>query len=276
MCLPSETKNYVPQMIAATIIAKNPEKFGFKNVPYLPPLAVEKVQVKEPTSLKAAAVAVNVPVEEVQALNPSLLRGVTPPDEPLYTLNLPAKSKEIFSKNITLARIEHPAVASRPARYARSQASSPQHSRYAAAEKDENVRVRHSSKSSKKSKAVTAKSRKKGKTVAAAAERGKRGHQGQKSAAVRTASMLPISSPAKSAQKERTKLAVKDRKGKAKELAKAKTNSKKAGIRSSKKSETAAKSSKNSGKGGSASRRTKGKVSKASSKFRPVLVSKAR
>jgi len=36
-CLPSETENYVPQMIAATIIAKNPEKFGFKDVPYLPP-----------------------------------------------------------------------------------------------------------------------------------------------------------------------------------------------------------------------------------------------
>jgi soluble lytic murein transglycosylase-like protein len=36
-CLPSETKNYVPQMIAATIIAKNPEKFGFNNVPYQSP-----------------------------------------------------------------------------------------------------------------------------------------------------------------------------------------------------------------------------------------------
>src|SRR5208337_5229616 len=36
-CLPSETENYVPQMIAATIIAKNPEKFGFKDVPYQQP-----------------------------------------------------------------------------------------------------------------------------------------------------------------------------------------------------------------------------------------------
>jgi hypothetical protein len=36
-CLPTETKNYVPQMIAATIIAKNPEKFGFTDVPYQQP-----------------------------------------------------------------------------------------------------------------------------------------------------------------------------------------------------------------------------------------------
>ena len=83
MCLPTETKNYVPQMIAATIIAKNPEKFGFKNVPYLPPAKYEKVPVTETTSLTAAAVAVNVPVEEVAGLNPELLRGITPPDAPV-------------------------------------------------------------------------------------------------------------------------------------------------------------------------------------------------
>jgi membrane-bound lytic murein transglycosylase D len=119
-CLPTETKNYVPQMIAATIIAKNPEKFGFKNVPYLPPVKYDKVAVTEATSLTAASVAVNVPTEEVQALNPELLRGVTPPDHPSYTLNLPPNSKGLFTKNITIARIEHPAVASQPIRTARS------------------------------------------------------------------------------------------------------------------------------------------------------------
>jgi soluble lytic murein transglycosylase-like protein len=117
-CLPTETKNYVPQMIAATIIAKNPKKFGFKNVPYLPPLQYDKVRVEEPTSLTAAAMAVNVPTEELQELNPELMRGVTPPDMPFYTLNLPAHSKDLFARNITLARIEHPAVASHPIRTA--------------------------------------------------------------------------------------------------------------------------------------------------------------
>ena len=107
-------------MIAATIIAKNPEKFGFKNVPYLPPAKYEKVPVTETTSLTAAAVAVNVPVDEVQELNPELLRGITPPEAHAYTLNLPPNSKDRFTKNITIARIEHPAVASHPIRVARS------------------------------------------------------------------------------------------------------------------------------------------------------------
>ncbi|MDO9070437.1 MAG: hypothetical protein Q7V36_02845, partial [Deltaproteobacteria bacterium] len=107
-------------MIAATIIAKNPEKFGFKNVPYLPPVKYDQVPVTETTSLIAASVAVNVPSEEVQDLNPELLRGITPPDAPSYTLNLPPSSKEKFTKNITIARIEHPAVASHPIRTARS------------------------------------------------------------------------------------------------------------------------------------------------------------
>jgi hypothetical protein len=65
-------------------------------------------------------VAVNVPSEEVAALNPELLRGVTPPDAPSYTLNLPPNSKDLFTKNITIARIEHPAVASHPIRTAGS------------------------------------------------------------------------------------------------------------------------------------------------------------
>ncbi|MFI5354672.1 MAG: transglycosylase SLT domain-containing protein, partial [Desulfobaccales bacterium] len=114
MCLPTETKNYVPQMIAATIIAKNPEKFGFKNVPYQPPVKMDKVQVNEPTSLRAAAFAVNMQADDIQMLNPELLRGVTPPDSSNYTLNLPPNSKDLFGKNITLARIEYPGVASRP------------------------------------------------------------------------------------------------------------------------------------------------------------------
>ncbi|MGB8871847.1 MAG: transglycosylase SLT domain-containing protein [Desulfobaccales bacterium] len=126
-CLPNETKNYVPQMIAATIIAKNPEKFGFGKIPYQAPVKFDRVQVNEPTSLKAAAFATNRQEEDLQALNPELLRGVTPPDSPNYTLNLPPNSKELFNRNLTLASAEYPAVASHPVQAARS--GSPQYSR---------------------------------------------------------------------------------------------------------------------------------------------------
>jgi soluble lytic murein transglycosylase-like protein len=113
-CLPTETKNYVPQMIAATIIAKNPEKFGFTKIAYLPPLQYDTVKVSEPTSLRAAAVACNVPPEEIQLLNPELRKGMTPPEQPHYVLNIPKHAKELFTRNIQVARIETPAQASVP------------------------------------------------------------------------------------------------------------------------------------------------------------------
>jgi hypothetical protein len=111
-CLPNETKNYVPQMIAATIIAKNPEKFGFTRIPYLPPLQFDTVKVNEPTSLKAVSVACNVPPEEISLLNPQLRKGTTPPET--FVLKIPKNSKELFNRNIEVARYEVPSQASAP------------------------------------------------------------------------------------------------------------------------------------------------------------------
>ena len=263
-CLPNETKNYVPQLIAATIIAKNPEKFGFKGVPYLPPLAVDKVQVKEPTSLRAAAVAVNVPVEEVQSLNPELLRGVTPPDGS-YTLKLPAKSQDAFGKNIEIARIEHPAVASRPTRVARAESS---HSRSSAPAKvAHHVTAAPTHKADKKSKAVASKTAKKVRTKTVVAKKGKSGHApAEKASAVHTASMLSLGESSKSGHKGKTQVAASEGKGKGKVQAREKAGGKKSGIQMAKK-ESAAKSSKNTGKGNSAnSRKDKDKISKAPSR----------
>jgi len=76
--LRTETKNYVPQLIAAALIGKTPQKYGISLEPAAP-YAFDSVTVGELTPIAAVAKALNVPVRDVQTLNPHLLRGVTPP-----------------------------------------------------------------------------------------------------------------------------------------------------------------------------------------------------
>jgi membrane-bound lytic murein transglycosylase D len=266
MCLPTETKNYVPQMIAATIIAKNPEKFGFKNVPYLPPMKYDQAPVTETTSLTAAAVAVNVPPDEVKDLNPELLRGITPPDARSYTLNLPPSSKEQFLKNITLARIEHPAVASSPIRTARSSGQS-----YSSGRSSSSRQARVAPKSKGKSRSSA-----KASTKAASRTYAKR-EKPAKSAPVKAgaapvvqASLFGTPSLAtKSSDPKKNKVALI---GTAKNQAKSK---KPAEPRLAKKNDTAAKSAVKPKKAGSSAGRAKDKYSKSKSK-RAIMVSEAR
>jgi len=305
LCLPKETKNYVPQMIAATIIAKNPEKFGFKNVPHLPPLAVDRVQVKETTSLRAAAVAINVPVEEIQNLNPELLRGITPPGMPSYTLKLPPKSQDAFAKNIMLASIEHPAVAARSSHAAKNgrgricypsprkvakhyptRASSSERkeakSNHAEDSSSEHKVAKSSHpqaayKDTKKTKTTAAKSGgKKSKVRVASAPKGKQERASQTKTAVRTASMLPSASGSKSTTKKQGKVgSKKNGSSKVKKVAGTKSNSKKSNQGLSQKAGKTSKTSKNTGKGKSSSP-VNSKYKGKSKSSKTVMVSKAR
>ncbi len=77
--LPRETRNYVPKLIAAAILAKNAEAFGFGDVVPEAPFAFDVVSVPDATDLEVIAEAAGVEVSEIQALNPQFLRGVTPP-----------------------------------------------------------------------------------------------------------------------------------------------------------------------------------------------------
>lgn len=93
--LPQETKNYVPIIVAMTIIAKNPSQYGLTAEEMEPPQADDKVTVHYAVDLRLVAETVDSPVELLTELNPSLLRMVTPKDAD-YDLKLPAGTKEKF------------------------------------------------------------------------------------------------------------------------------------------------------------------------------------
>lgn len=99
-----ETKRYVPKLIAAIIIAKEPEKYGFTGIEYLPPLAYDTVEVPRWTSLEAVALAGNVSFEDLRELNRELRKAITPPDEDEYSIKVPVGKKEVISKNLPNVR----------------------------------------------------------------------------------------------------------------------------------------------------------------------------
>jgi membrane-bound lytic murein transglycosylase D len=76
--IPQETRNYVPNILAVILIAKNPEKYGFSVKPE-PPLKYDFVKVNNMVDLRLVSDATDTPYEMLLALNPDLKRGVTPP-----------------------------------------------------------------------------------------------------------------------------------------------------------------------------------------------------
>jgi membrane-bound lytic murein transglycosylase D len=92
-----QTMDYVPLFMAATIIAKDPERYGF-DVEYDQPLTFDEVAINQPLDLKKVAKAIGTSPEVMLELNPELLRGVTPPNVRGYKLRLPAGTKETFGQ----------------------------------------------------------------------------------------------------------------------------------------------------------------------------------
>ena len=98
--LPQETKNYVPIIIAAAIMAKNPEQYGLQSLAAEPPVLIDSVTTDYSVDLRLVSDLVEAPVQEISALNPSLLRMSTPSDAP-FELHLPAGSKDLYQKRIS-------------------------------------------------------------------------------------------------------------------------------------------------------------------------------
>jgi membrane-bound lytic murein transglycosylase D len=92
-----ETRDYVPKFIAAALIAKQPDKYGF-HVRTAPILSYDVGRVPDATSLSVIAEAAGVELAEVEALNPQLIRGVTPPGDSYY-VRLPARTGSSFAVN---------------------------------------------------------------------------------------------------------------------------------------------------------------------------------
>ncbi len=97
--LPRETRNYVPIIIAVTIMAKNPSQYGLEDVVMDKPPAVDQVKIDYPVDLRLVAECTDTPLATLQDLNPSLLR-MTTPKEGEFTLNVPAGTAEKFEKTI--------------------------------------------------------------------------------------------------------------------------------------------------------------------------------
>src|SRR5207249_8755881 len=98
--LPRETINYVPNILALTIIGKNPGKYGFSIEPD-PPLETDRVTVNKATDLRVISEAIDLPLEELRGLNTHILRWTTPPDDPEFELILPKGYAERFNQQIT-------------------------------------------------------------------------------------------------------------------------------------------------------------------------------
>src|SRR5271170_7257328 len=96
--LPRETRNYVPIILALTLIAKDAAHYGIQVDPEAP-VPSDVVKPGRAIDLRLVAETIDVDVETLRALNPALLRLATP-DDPSFEMHLPVGSAERFSAEI--------------------------------------------------------------------------------------------------------------------------------------------------------------------------------
>ena len=95
-----ETKNYVPAVLAAILISKDPTAFGF-DIEKEEPIKYDKVNLKRATDLRLIAQCCQTSLKEIIDLNPELRRLMTPVGYTNYEIRIPAGAKERFLKEIS-------------------------------------------------------------------------------------------------------------------------------------------------------------------------------
>jgi membrane-bound lytic murein transglycosylase D len=99
--LPRETREYVPLILAAIVVAKNPSQYGF-DIKSEGPIVYDKVLVPRAIDLRRAAEWTGRSIDEIQALNPELRRWTTPVKEE-YELKVPQGTAELFNERLASA-----------------------------------------------------------------------------------------------------------------------------------------------------------------------------
>ncbi|MCJ7772504.1 MAG: transglycosylase SLT domain-containing protein [Desulfobacterales bacterium] len=96
--LKSETKNYVPKIMALAILGKNLSSFGFDDIEFHGPIDFAEIDVPAKTDLVALAQEMKIDVEEIYSLNPELLRWYTPPYVEKYRLKVPVGTEVAYEQ----------------------------------------------------------------------------------------------------------------------------------------------------------------------------------
>jgi membrane-bound lytic murein transglycosylase D len=100
--LPRETREYVPLILAAIVVARNPAQYGFDITP-AEPINYEKVSVPRAIDLRRVAEWTGTSIDEIQTLNPELRRWTTPVRYPQYEVKVPPGTANAFTSRLATA-----------------------------------------------------------------------------------------------------------------------------------------------------------------------------